>query len=82
MDGRVREQPFGHLVGPGGGLVGVVGLDVDLEPVGRPERGEFEPEALECPFGRLGLGIEHAPLQADRHGRGELGHRGEVRGRV
>jgi len=47
VDRRIREQPLGHLVGAIGGLVGVGGVEVDLEPVGRPEVRQLEPEPFE-----------------------------------
>ncbi len=74
MDRRIREQPLGHLVGAIGGLVGVGGVEVDLEPVGRPEVRQLEPEPFEGLLGRLGLRVEDAPLQADRHRRGVCRH--------
>ena len=74
MDRGVGEQPFGHLVGARGRLVGVGGVEIDLEAVSRAEVGQLEPEAFEGLLGRLGLRVEDAPLQADRHRRGVCRH--------
>jgi hypothetical protein len=74
VDGRVREQPFGHLLGPLRGRIRRVGVHVDLEAVGRAEGLEFEPEPLERPRRRLGLRVEHPVFQPDGDGGGVAGH--------
>ncbi len=74
MDRRVREQPVGHLGRAAlGGPLGI-GVEIDLEAVRRAQLLELELEAFERAFRGLGLGVEHARLEADGHDRGVGGH--------
>ncbi len=50
MDGRVRQQSFRHLVGALARGGHTVGLEIDLEAVGRPQGLEFEAQSLEACF--------------------------------
>jgi len=68
VDGRVRQEPFGHLVDPVGRVVGRFRVQIDLEAVGCAEVLQFEAEAFQRTLSRLGLGVQHAAFQSHRHG--------------
>lgn len=70
MDGGVREEAFGHLVGALAGASRVVGVEVDIESVGAPKPVEVEAEPFERLARLVSLGVEHPVFEPDRHRRG------------